>query len=141
MDKLSLLFKSLLELFNKESKSMTDVVRDIKLLRDHHQGYYTYFTGIIMGAKIHLDRKQSYETYLEEHSFKLSSQELEQIDIAKVSVKDTTTILYQHLYKILETNYISIDTKKMTHFIEAVDDLNDIYYNITDDHSFGFFDR
>ena len=92
---------------------------------------YSYYTGIIMGAQVHLKRKQSYEKYLKDESSNLSPQEIETITLAKVTVVDKSNPLYKHLEKNLKTDSISIDAEKVTQFIDAVDYLNDVYYNIT----------
>ena len=133
MDTLTDMFESLLELFNTKNKTMGDPMVPI-----YNGGavkgwkYYSYYTGIICGAKIHLERKQSYETYIIEESFEFAPHEVETINTAKVRLVTESNILYKHLETNLKTESIDIDTEKIKLFIDAVDYLNDIYYNITD---------
>ena len=129
--KLAQLFKSLLDIFVQKSKTMADEDR-AKGGPGNEWGYYSYYTGIIMGAQVHLERRQSYEKYLKDESSNLFPHETTTIALAMVKVVTESNLLYTHLEKNLKTDTISIDTEKVSSFIDAVDHLNDIYYTITD---------
>lgn len=94
-------------------------------------GYYSYFSGIILGAQIHLERKHSYDKYLKNNPIELSSPVLDSIKEGVAKFDDLSHQLYEHLEIILKTKNVSIETNLTNKFIESVDNLNSIYHSVT----------